>query len=75
MARRRRTTASGGTLNVGLGLSAILGAVVPIAATAATGGLASVPTGLWLALGAVVAGLGAGNVPTSADKQTAGGGQ
>lgn len=63
MARRKRTTATGGKINISLGVGAILGAVVPIAAIAATGGLAAVPTAMWVSLGAVVAGLGAGNVP------------
>jgi hypothetical protein len=43
-------------------VSAILGTVVPIVATAATGGLAAVPVALWIGLGSVFAGLAAGNV-------------
>ena len=48
--------------NRALAVSAILGAVVPIVATAATGGLAAVPVALWVGLGSVIAGLAAGNV-------------
>ena len=51
--------------NRALAVSAILGAVVPIVATAATGGLAAVPVALWIGLGSVVSGLLAGNVKTS----------
>jgi predicted lipid-binding transport protein (Tim44 family) len=55
-------THSKGKLNGGLAAGAILGAVIPILATAATGGLAAVPLALWLALGGVISGLAAGNV-------------
>jgi len=55
-------THSKGKLNGGLAAGAILGAVIPILATAATGGLAAVPLALWLALGGAVSGLFAGNV-------------
>lgn len=57
-----KLTHSKGRINVGLAAGAILGAVIPIVATAATGGLASVPLALWLALGGTVSGLFAGNV-------------
>ena len=60
-------THSKGKLNVGLVLGALLGAAIPIIATAATGGIAAVGLPLWLALGGVVSGLLAGNVePKSA---------
>lgn len=55
-------THSKGKINGGLAAGAILGAVIPILATAATGGLAAVPLALWLALGGAVSGLFAGNV-------------
>jgi hypothetical protein len=55
-------THSKGKINAGLAAGAILGAVIPILATAATGGLAAVPLALWLALGGTVSGLFAGNV-------------
>jgi predicted lipid-binding transport protein (Tim44 family) len=55
-------THSKGKINGGLAAGAILGAVIPILATAATGGLAAVPLALWLALGGVISGLAAGNV-------------
>jgi predicted lipid-binding transport protein (Tim44 family) len=55
-------THSKGKINGGLAVGALLGAAIPIIATAATGGLAAVPITLWLALGGVVSGLFAGNV-------------
>jgi predicted lipid-binding transport protein (Tim44 family) len=55
-------THSKGKINGGLAVGALLGAAIPIIATAATGGLAAVPVALWLALGGVVSGLFAGNV-------------
>lgn len=55
-------THSKGKINAGLAAGAILGAVIPILATAATGGLAAVPLALWLALGGTVSGLFAGNI-------------
>ena len=55
-------THSKGKINAGRAAGAILGAVIPIVATAATGGLAAVPLALWLALGGTVSGLFAGNV-------------
>jgi predicted lipid-binding transport protein (Tim44 family) len=55
-------THSKGKINGGLAAGAILGAVIPILATAATGGLAAVPLALWLALGGAVSGLFAGNI-------------
>lgn len=55
-------THSKGKINGGLAAGAILGAIIPIIATAATGGLAAVPLPLWLALGGTVSGLFAGNV-------------
>lgn len=55
-------THSKGKINAGLAAGAILGAIIPILATAATGGLAAVPLALWLALGGTVSGLFAGNV-------------
>lgn len=57
-----KLTHSKGRINAGLAAGAILGAVIPIVATAATGGLAAVPISLWLALGGAVSGLFAGNV-------------
>ena len=57
-----KLTHSKGKINGGLAAGAILGAVIPILATAATGGLAAVPLALWLALGGVISGLAAGNV-------------
>lgn len=60
-------THSKGKVNAGLALGAILGAVIPIVATAATGGLAAVPVAMWVGLGSVVSGLLAGNV----EKKTA----
>jgi hypothetical protein len=57
-----KLTHSKGKINGGLAAGAILGAVIPILATAATGGLAAVPLALWLALGGTVSGLFAGNV-------------
>jgi len=57
-----KLTHSKGKINAGLAAGAILGAVIPIVATAATGGLAAVPLALWLALGGTVSGLFAGNV-------------
>ena len=57
-----KLTHSKGKINGGLAAGAILGAVIPILATAATGGLAAVPLALWLALGGAVSGLFAGNV-------------
>jgi len=55
-------THSKGKINAGLALGAVLGAVIPIVATAATGGLAAVPVAMWVGLGSVVSGLLAGNV-------------
>jgi predicted lipid-binding transport protein (Tim44 family) len=55
-------THSKGKINGGLAVGALLGAAIPIIATAATGGLAAVPITLWLALGGVVSGIFAGNV-------------
>jgi hypothetical protein len=55
-------THSKGKINGGLAVGALLGAAIPIIATAATGGLAAVPVALWLALGGVVSGIFAGNV-------------
>jgi hypothetical protein len=55
-------THSKGKINTGLAVGALIGAAIPIIATAATGGLAAVPVALWLALGGVVSGLFAGNV-------------
>ena len=57
-----KMTHSQGKINAGLTFGAILGAAIPIIATAATGGLAAVPVAMWLALGGVVSGLFAGNV-------------
>jgi hypothetical protein len=57
-----KLTHSKGKINAGLALGAIIGAVVPIVATAATGGLAAVPVAMWIGLGSVVSGLLAGNV-------------
>ena len=57
-----KLTHSKGKINAGLTSGAILGAAIPIIATAATGGLAAVPVAMWLALGGVVSGLFAGNV-------------
>ena len=54
--------ASRGKVNGGLAVGAIIGAAVPIVATAATGGLAAVPMALWVGLGGALAGLFAGNV-------------
>ena len=54
--------ASKGKVNGGLAVGAIIGAAVPIIATAATGGLAAVPMALWVGLGGALAGLFAGNV-------------
>lgn len=54
--------ASRGKVNGGLAVGAIIGAAVPIIATAATGGLAAVPMALWVGLGGALAGLFAGNV-------------
>lgn len=54
--------ASKGKVNGGLAIGAIIGAAVPIIATAATGGLAAVPIALWIGLGGAVAGIFAGNV-------------
>ena len=55
-------THSKGKVNGGLALGAVIGAAVPIIATAATGGLAAVPMALWVGLGGALAGLFAGNV-------------
>jgi hypothetical protein len=55
-------THSKGKINGGLAVGALIGAAIPIIATAATGGLAAVPVALWLALGGVVSGIFAGNV-------------
>ena len=55
-------THSKGKFNGGLALGAVIGAAVPIIATAATGGLAAVPMALWVGLGGALAGLFAGNV-------------
>jgi predicted lipid-binding transport protein (Tim44 family) len=55
-------THSKGKVNGGLAVGALIGAAIPIIATAATGGLAAVPITLWLALGGVVSGIFAGNV-------------
>ena len=55
-------THSKGKVNGGLALGAVIGAAVPIIATAATGGLASVPVALWIGLGGALSGLFAGNV-------------
>ena len=57
-----KMTHSKGKINAGLTFGAILGAAIPIVATAATGGLAAVPVAMWLALGGVVSGIFAGNV-------------
>lgn len=57
-----KSTWSKTKLNWGLAGGAILGAAVPIIATAATGGLAAVPMVLWVGLGGAVSGLFAGNV-------------
>jgi hypothetical protein len=57
-----KLTHSKGKINAGLAAGAILGAVIPIVATAATGGLAAVPLALWLTLGGVISGLAAGNI-------------
>lgn len=54
--------ASKGKVNGGLAVGAIIGAAVPIIATAATGGLAAVPMVLWVGLGGALSGLFAGNV-------------
>ena len=54
--------ASKGKVNGGLAVGAIIGAAVPIIATAATGGLAAVPLALWVGLGGALSGLFAGNV-------------
>lgn len=55
-------THSKGKVNGGLALGAVIGAAVPIIATAATGGLAAVPMVLWVGLGGALSGLFAGNV-------------
>lgn len=55
-------THSKGKVNGGLALGAVIGAAVPIIATAATGGLAAVPVALWIGLGGALSGLFAGNV-------------
>ncbi len=55
-------TPSKGKLNWGLAGSAIIGAAIPILATAATAGWAAVGIPLWIALGGAVSGLLAGNV-------------
>ena len=55
-------THSKGKINAGLTFGAILGAAIPIIATAATGGLAAVPVAMWIALGGDVSGIFAGNV-------------
>ena len=57
-----RWTASGGRVNAGLAIGAVLGAAIPIVATIATGGVAAVSLPLWIALGGAVSGLFAGNV-------------
>ena len=57
-----RWTASGGRVNFGLVVGAIVGAAIPIVATIATGGVAAVSLPLWIALGGAVSGLFAGNV-------------
>ena len=57
-----KMTHSKGKINAGLTFGAILGAAIPIIATAATGGLAAVPVAMWIALGGVVSGIFAGNV-------------
>lgn len=55
-------THSKGKVNGGLALGAVIGAAVPIIATAATGGLSAVPMVLWVGLGGALSGLFAGNV-------------
>lgn len=57
-----KLTHSKGKINAGLAVGAIIGAAVPIIATAATGGLAAVPLALWVGLGGALSGLFAGNV-------------
>lgn len=57
-----KLTASLTKLNWGLAGGAVIGAAVPIIATAATGGLAAVPVALWIGLGGALSGLFAGNV-------------
>jgi len=57
-----KLTHSKGKINKGLAVGAIIGAAVPIIATAATGGLAAVPLALWVGLGGALSGLFAGNV-------------
>jgi hypothetical protein len=57
-----KLTHSKGKINKGLAVGAIIGAAVPIIATAATGGLAAVPMALWVGLGGALSGLFAGNV-------------
>jgi predicted lipid-binding transport protein (Tim44 family) len=64
-------THSKGKINGGLAVGALLGAAIPIIATAATGGLAAVPITLWLALGGVVSGLFAGNVEVKSSVERA----
>lgn len=49
-------------VNVGLAVSSIIAAAIPIVATAATGGIAAVPVALWVALAGVIPGIFAGNV-------------
>ena len=64
--------ASRGKVTGGLAVGAIIGAAVPIIATAATGGLAAVPMVLWVGLGGAWSGLFAGNVEvkTRAERAT-----
>ena len=62
-----RLTHSKGKLNGGLALGGIIGAAIPIIATAATGGIAAVPMALWLGLGGAVSALCAGNVEVKSD--------
>ena len=62
-----RLTHSKGKLNGGLALGGIIGAAIPIIATAATGGIAAVPMALWLGLGGAVSALCAGNVEIKSD--------
>ena len=57
-----KLTHSRGPINKGLAIGGILGAVVPIVATAVTAGVPAVPLALWVALGGAVSALFAGNV-------------
>lgn len=49
-------------MNVGLAVSSIIAAAIPIVATAATGGIAAVPVALWVGFASVIPGIFAGNV-------------